>query len=170
MKKKIVFSSAVTTPKLIEVFVRFPFCEVPHPHKGGAATYRPRSGRVFGNEKKIFRNRSAALRFTLSPSEIDGDVSFSTIYLIPSATVVAERLCFHMCLSVHKGKGSVLDRHQADYPPGRQTPPWADTPQQTVRIVLECILIKIASTTTSTLKHKDRSLKRNRLLNLWIFY
>ena len=157
---------------------------MPHPHKGGAATYRPRSGRVFGNEKKIFRNRSAALRFTLSPSEIDGDVSFSTIYLIPSATVVAERLCFHMCLSVHMGEGKCTwtdTPWQADtplgrQPPGRQTPPadtpWADTPppQQTVRIVLECILIKIASTTTSTLKHKDRSLKRNRLLNLWIFY
>ena len=97
---------------------------VPHPHKGGAPTYRPRSGRVSGNDMKRFRNRSAASRFNLSPSEIDGDVSFSTIYLLPSATVVAERLCFHRCLSVHRGRGSVLDRH----PSGRQTAPWADNP------------------------------------------
>ena len=49
---------------------------VPHPHKRGDAQYRPRSGRVSDKEMKRFRNRSAALRFTLSPSVIDGDVSF----------------------------------------------------------------------------------------------
>ena len=55
---------------------------VPHPHREGAPTYRPRSGRVSDKDMKRFRNRSAALRFTLSPSVIDGDVSFSTIYLL----------------------------------------------------------------------------------------
>ena len=50
---------------------------VPHPHRRGAAQYRPRSSRVSDKEMKVFRNRSAALRFTLSPSVIDGDVSFS---------------------------------------------------------------------------------------------
>ena len=70
---------------------------------------------------------------------------FFSCSLLPSATVVAERLCFHRCLSVH-GRGrrwttpcqadtpphplsgrhphSLPDRH----PPGRHLPPWADTP------------------------------------------
>ena len=37
--------------------------------------------------------------------------------LLPSATVIAERLCFHRCLSVHP------PRHTLP----RQTSPWADT-------------------------------------------
>ena len=49
---------------------------VPYPHRRGDAQYRPRSGRVTDREMKLFRNRSAAARFTLSPSVIDGDVSF----------------------------------------------------------------------------------------------
>ena len=54
--------------------------------------------------------------------------------LLPSATVAAERLCFHRRLSVHRVGA-------------RCTPPWADTlPRwlllRTVRILLECILVK----------------------------
>ena len=46
---------------------------------------------------------------------------------LPSATVVAERLCFHRCLSSTVGK--CTPPWQPD-PPGRQTPSWADTPWQ----------------------------------------
>ena len=45
--------------------------------------------------------------------------------LLPSATVVAERLCFFRCLSVH-GRGDVYIPGQT---PPRQTSPWAYTPQ-----------------------------------------
>ena len=41
-------------------------------------------------------------------------MKFKTICLLPSATVVAERLCFHRRLSVHKG---------GVYNPPRQTAP-----------------------------------------------
>ena len=47
---------------------------------------------------------------------------------LPSVAVVAERLCFHRCLSVHRGGGV--------HPPGRRLL------QLTVRILLECILVK----------------------------
>ena len=91
--------------------------------------------------------------------------NYIVVYLLlPSTTVVAERLCFHRCLSVHtpcqahprKADTPRPGRH----PPGRQTPllagrhpSWqADTPyredtptrwllQRTVRILLECILV-----------------------------
>ena len=45
---------------------------------------------------------------------------------LPSATVVAERLCFHRCLSVHRGGGvhTPLGRH----PLGRHTPPGRHPP------------------------------------------
>ena len=57
---------------------------------------------------------------------------FLSILSLPSATVVAERLCFHkrrpFC---PQGEVSPLGRHppgQADTSLGRQTPPWVDTP------------------------------------------
>ena len=58
--------------------------------------------------------------------------------LLPSATVVAERLCFlcfHRCLSVHGGEVYTT--------PPRQTPPPSNRRplQQTVRILVECILV-----------------------------
>ena len=56
-----------------------------------------------------------------------------TELFLPSATVVVERLCFHMCLSVHRGRCT---------PPS--TPPPSRRPlQRTVRILLECILVSI---------------------------
>ena len=77
--------------------------------------------------------------------EISKEASYicvKQIYL-PSATVVAERLCFHKRLSfcptgergrcTPHGQTSPLGRHpradtpSSDTPPG-QTPPWADTP------------------------------------------
>ena len=42
-------------------------------------------------------------------------VRMIAIRLLPSAIVVAERLYFHRCLSVHEGGGRCT-------PPGRQTP------------------------------------------------
>ena len=83
---------------------------------------------------------------------------------LPSATVVAERLCFHRCLCPQGG----CVHPWADTPPGQpppvQIPSWADTPlgryppgrhptplgrhppyrrplQRTVHILLECILV-----------------------------
>ena len=45
---------------------------------------------------------------------------------LPSVTVVAKRLCFHRCLSVHRG---VYTHQQTDTPWQADTPPWqADTP------------------------------------------
>ena len=52
---------------------------------------------------------------------------------LSSVAVVAERLCFHRCLSVHRGGGV--------HPPGRH-PPGRRLLQLTVRILLECILVK----------------------------
>ena len=64
------------------------------------------------------------------------------------------RLCFHRCLSVHRGsvclwfQESVPPPPPGRHPPPGQTPPWADTtPRQTVnkravRIPLECILVR----------------------------
>ena len=65
---------------------------------------------------------------------------------LSSATVVAERLCFYRCLSVHREGGVV---HPLGRPPllGRHTTPWVDTPhprwplQRTVLILLECNLV-----------------------------
>ena len=72
--------------------------------------------------------------------------------LLPSATVVAERLCFHKCLSVHRGRCTPLPwqaEPDSQTPPG-QTPPPPDIPptsrrllQLMVRILLECILVLI---------------------------
>ena len=73
---------------------------------------------------------------------------------LPSATVVAERLCFHRCLFVYRGGVHPQGRH----PPPRADilPPWTDTLpplgrhppspsrrllQRTVQILLECILV-----------------------------
>ena len=80
---------------------------------------------------------------------------FRKALCLPSATVVAERLCFHRCLSVHGGRCTPPGRHPpphsrqtppgqtppADTPPPQtpprqtlrqaDTPPWADTPRQT---------------------------------------
>ena len=51
-------------------------------------------------------------------------------WFLPSATVVAERLCFHRCLFVHSGGGVNLSGQthtpQADTP--RVDTPQADTP------------------------------------------
>ena len=56
------------------------------------------------------------------------DISYLVLYL-PSATVVAERLCFHRCLSVHRGEMYItprqtppLGRHPPEQTPPRQTP------------------------------------------------
>ena len=64
--------------------------------------------------------------------------------LLPSATVVAERLCFHKCLSVHRVRCTPLPwqahplaRHTTPPPPSR----WLL--QRTVRILLECFLVLI---------------------------
>ena len=56
--------------------------------------------------------------------------------LLPSATVVAEKLCFHRCLSVHRGGGGGIHP-----PPPRQTPLARDgwLLQRMVRILLEFI-------------------------------
>ena len=75
---------------------------------------------------------------------------------LPSATVVVERLCFHRCLSVHRGEVCTLwadtplasDIHtRADTPqPGQTLPLPRDgrwSLQRTVRILLECILVWI---------------------------
>ena len=80
------------------------------------------------------------------------------ICFLPSATVLAERLCFHRCLSVHGGGEVYITPLPGRHPPARQTPPLpgrhhpcqADTPlpgrhpppprwvlQGTVRILLE---------------------------------
>ena len=63
--------------------------------------------------------------------------SVSTRPFLPSATVVAERLCFHRCLSVHRG--------EVYTPPGQadthRPPPGRLPVQRTVRILLECILV-----------------------------
>ena len=48
--------------------------------------------------------------------------------LLPSATVVAERLCFHRCLSVHRG-GEVYTPRADRHPPGRHNIPPGHTPQ-----------------------------------------
>ena len=65
------------------------------------------------------------------------------------------RLCFHRCLSVHRGRGMSAPLHAGIHPPG-QIPPQADTPRhrpplrsacwdmvnkRSVRIPLECILV-----------------------------
>ena len=65
---------------------------------------------------------------------------------LPSVTVVAERLCFHRCLSVHGREvytpGQTLCR--ADTPLGRTPPlPSRRLLQRTVRILLECILVSV---------------------------
>ena len=59
------------------------------------------------------------------------------------------RVFLHVSVILSTGEGGVWQTpHQADTPPGRQTPPWqVDIPQrrrlqQTVRILLECILVK----------------------------
>ena len=96
---------------------------------------------------KIFLTRVTPPAFILVPSIIEASISTSPVSvmyeprpiikylkkLLPSATVVAERLCFHRRLSVHRGGGGVhpLGRHSAlgryppQTPPG-QTPPKAD--------------------------------------------
>ena len=56
-----------------------------------------------------------------------------TNLLLPSATVVTERLCFHRCLSVHRGEvytpwADTLPAH----PPSRHHP-WTDTPPEQTR-------------------------------------
>ena len=53
-----------------------------------------------------------------------------SLHFLPSATVVAERLCFYRCLSVHRGGGvhPLGIPHWADTPLGRHPHPWADTP------------------------------------------
>ena len=81
----------------------------------------------------------------VSPTEESLDYNWRYV-LLPSATVVAERLCFHRCLSVHRRGGvhpwpgrhppSLLGRQKA-----RQTPPGRRPLQRTVRILLECILV-----------------------------
>ena len=90
-------------------------------------------------------------------------VRMIAIRLLPSAIVVAERLYFHRCLSVHEGGRCTplagRHPHWADtllagrHPSDRQTPPppagrhpRVDTPrrrplQRTIRILLECILV-----------------------------
>ena len=85
-----------------------------------------------------------------------GTYSKIVIYLLPSATVVAERLSFHRCLSTGRGlhppgQTPPVGRYppgQAHMPPPGQTPPRPHTPtpgrrplQRTVRILLECILV-----------------------------
>ena len=55
---------------------------------------------------------------------------------LPSATVVAETLRFHWCLSVHGGRCT---------PPGRHPLPPRGPHQRTVRILLKCILVCFAS-------------------------
>ena len=82
------------------------------------------------------------------------EASFFTV-----RNVVATRKCFYMCLSYCPQGGCLADTPPGRHPPGRQTPPgqtppWqADTPRQadtrqgrplqrTVRILLECILVK----------------------------
>ena len=49
----------------------------------------------------------------------------SVAYLLPSATVVVERLCFHRCLSVHKG--GCAPPGQADPQPDRTPSPARQT-------------------------------------------
>ena len=49
-----------------------------------------------------------------------------SLIFLPSAKVVAERLCFHRCLSVHGGE--VYTPWADKHPPGRDTSP--DTPGQ----------------------------------------
>ena len=81
----------------------------------------------------------------VSPTKESLDYNWRYV-LLPSATVVAERLCFHRCLSVHRRGGvhpwpgrhppSLLGRQKA-----RQTPPGRRPLERTVRILLECILI-----------------------------
>ena len=52
---------------------------------------------------------------------------FSRVFFLPSATVVAGKLCFHWYLSVHRARCTPPGRQT---PRSRQTPPWqADTPQ-----------------------------------------
>ena len=72
--------------------------------------------------------------------------TFLTLYdyrktlLLPSATVVAQRLCFHRCLSVHGGwcTPPLAGRHPQPHPtPSRRLL------QRTVCILLECILISV---------------------------
>ena len=71
--------------------------------------------------------------------EISKEASYicvKQIYL-PSATVVAERLCFHKRLSF-----CPREREVYTLPQGRHPLLWADTPlQRTVRILLACILV-----------------------------
>ena len=86
-------------------------------------------------------------------------VVYGTRFL-PSATVVAEWLCFHRCLSVDGGVYSPEEDTWGDAPPARQTvclstgglytrqtsparqpPRWLL--QRTVPILLECILVNI---------------------------
>ena len=56
---------------------------------------------------------------------------------LPSSTVVADRLCFHRCLSVHRGEVChPLGRHPLVRHPCSRRPL-----QPTVRILLECILV-----------------------------
>ena len=81
---------------------------------------------------------------------------------LPSATVVAERLCFHKRLSVHRGEvytpwadtsfpRQTPPSHQADTPCGQTPPPTTKQPlQRTVRIILECILVQFVLSLLTT--------------------
>ena len=73
--------------------------------------------------------------------------SYWNAFLLPSATVVAERLCFHKHLSFcpHGELYTPLGRYPPPLPlgrtpPGRPPPPPRRPLQRTVRIPLECIL------------------------------
>ena len=60
-------------------------------------------------------------------------VSFEAfiVSLLPSATVVAERQCFHKCMSRILSTGGGVFQHAVGQTPpslGRHPPPWADTP------------------------------------------
>ena len=55
-----------------------------------------------------------------------GHTKIESKSLLPSATLVAERLCFHRCVSVHgRGGGGVhpMSRHPPGKAPSRQTAP-----------------------------------------------
>ena len=74
----------------------------------------------------MFQHRCAKT-LQLSNMKLLKDMEYNV--LLPSATV--ERLCFHGCLSVHRGE--VYTPYQADNPQQADSPrqadtPWADTP------------------------------------------
>ena len=105
-----------------------------------------------------------AFHLVTVPVPLPCTVMTSLLSFLPSATVVAERLCFHKLLSFCP-QGDVYT------PLGR--PPWEQTPprqtsyplqthplprrplQRTARILLECILVLMTRTVSSLMINAD---------------